>query len=107
MDKRLAYRRIRAHIGREVCPLIHNAIRRADALESSVSRDTLRAAIQSVRSLHEVSATTHGLRQALMGLLVLHTENPVRCPNCQRELPRHNDKCVLGRLIKIGEESDG
>ena len=76
---------IRDVCGIETCPLVSAAAKGLVPLER----------------VTEASVTAHQLRHALAALLRLHIDNPRTCPNCERSVDDHNERCHVGRLLEL------
>jgi hypothetical protein len=95
-----AFRLIRHHVGEEICPRVYRAKRAADALQKTVDADSLRELLNSIDELPPAAETADRLRQVLVTYIIFKHSNPPpkSCPNCQKALPEHNDKCLYARL---------
>jgi len=99
-SRKRAFATIRQEIGEEICPSVYEV---KEAINWSMKRLNAeeRPELRAVRDkLFVAQTTTHQLRGALAGLLMLHTDPTLtKCPNCERRLPEHNDLCMVNRLI--------
>lgn len=88
MNRAEAFRRIRRIVGSEVCGSMSQVAKRWYKADCRGSEEVLRA-----------TEITYRLRLALAALLVVHTGEPKRCPLCEANIPDHNRRCLLGRLL--------
>lgn len=100
MSRKTAFAAVRRVVGPEVCPTMTRVVRAVQVELPALAPQDRRTVREALGELAEVTTTTHNLRHALAGLLVLHLESPEKCPSCEERLPEHGPRCHLGLLLQ-------
>ncbi len=101
-SRKTAFRATRTICGDEICPRGREVIQVLNYGRTQVFGGEKADFTDAVSTINGMTTTTHHLRQALAGLLVLYTQPDLKkCPNCEKPLSKHDgSSCHLDKLIR-------